>query len=224
MIRILIGLLAAAAILTGGAVVAVGQGAGSNEAPLPGADPSPPFAGPPTAVEVDSTLQSSFGVLRRARTSGDVLDQEKANAVVRQAPYGLNLGLARRAGQWGSDAVYVLPGDDSVCLLVDRPKSVSTQCARAAFALEGHGVGAALTPDGVAVTGLAPDGVDTVSVALPDGAVRKANVVNNVYNLTIDQGTAVVSYASPGGTTQVPIMMPEMKLGEEVNGVPVPLR
>lgn len=121
---------------------------------------------------------------------------------------GENVDLSRRARSVSDDgAVYVVPGNGTTCLFLQtgtgRNAIARGGCDTVGHALDGHLYRVASGPDlgldhGEAlVYGIAPDGVDTVSITGPDGKTTKAPVVNSVWLATVpESGSTTVTVGS----------------------------
>lgn len=131
-------------------------------------------------ASVDARLREAFLIFRSDRLK--VADTARTND---QNPFGQNTALSR-AVPVARGAVYVIPGDDAVCL-GDNINWGHT-CVDTETAIGGDlfliTLGDPKTPS-TSVSGLVPDGVSKVSVALQDGRVITVPVRDNVYDLMV---------------------------------------
>jgi hypothetical protein len=157
---------------------------------------SPPGDTPPLAFQAggyaepvsgpDAAQRGSFGVLRRARTGNDSLDQVAAQAIASgfQDSLGANPAQSRRALTTDAGAtLYVLPAHGAVCLTSSAGVDTcnTTEAAREGYVLITSGIGIG----GARIAGMTPDGVETVTLAMKDGSQLTTKVSDNVYAFEI---------------------------------------
>jgi hypothetical protein len=163
-------------------------------------------------------VRSEFSVLRRAPRSGDALPP----AVRRMfepvaASEGLDLDAARAALPAGRGNVWVLPGDDTVCLAIPDPvDGFGIDCRDAASTATGElwvslvgGPGQQAGDARVAV--LVPDGTDSVTAVEASGHRRALQVSGNVafadvtdsHHLELADGAGEHVLAVPGTPEEV---------------------
>jgi hypothetical protein len=102
--------------------------------------------------------------------------------------------------------VWLIPGDGFVCLATMSPRggSVAIGCATPAQVEEGLLQPAELNADGAGVlTGVMPDGVDSVTLVDLDGSSRDAAVDHNVYRAAIDADIKEVRWTDALGVERV---------------------
>jgi hypothetical protein len=212
--------IAIAAIATGGAAIA--QGGAAPEGP-PGAQT--PAASPPgseRAVDVvGETVAASVGALRRPRTADDALPPNVAKYVEWAPLRGANGRLARKALSKEGQDLYLLPGNGVVCLLVTgsgggaagpscrTPAQLRSESGGpGALGLHCPGGSATELPacEGTRLFGVAPDGVDRVTVPIESGGSVSVPVVNNAYlidtpgrpnEIRLEMGSRVIEQQVP---------------------------
>lgn len=208
----------AAVLLSGLSVAAIAQVTDDGSAP-PGS--SAPAAAPPgseRAVQaVPPAVATAVGALRTARGADDVLPADVAE-YVRWAPIeGANGDLARKAFTRTGTTVYVLPGQEVACILLTGSSGGATgpACdspAELQSAAGGPGVlhndctarSETDVPDCRAATvfGLAPDGVDEVTIVLDAGNSVSAPVVNNAYLADVPGDPQAVRFDTKAGAVK----------------------
>jgi hypothetical protein len=102
--------------------------------------------------------------------------------------------------------VWLVPGDGFVCVayLSAAAGSLAFSCATPAQVDEGLLQPATLNRDGVGVvTGVMPDGVNSVTLVDRDGSHRDMAVDGNVYRAAIDANLQEVRWTDAGGAGHV---------------------
>lgn len=159
-------------------------------------DSSDPAPAPQAVRTLDAQL-NQLGVFRRDRTDADVVPTATSDALITPrlvASTGANVNLSRRAGDTG---VSLVPGDGELCIIVPRGMSCRDEAAAVgAPVVTGEGSGSAY------VSGLVPDGVQSVTVATAKGNVD-APVQDNAYSVEA-QSPSGLSYEGPDGAVRFP--------------------
>lgn len=173
-------LVATACMATAGAVTATAEDT----------DPVPTeYGAPQPAAEAVQWAQARrLAELRRDRTGEDDVPQEwqaklDRHEFARHA--GANPDLARRV----APGVWLIPGDGFVCLanVTPRDGALGFGCATPLQVEQGLLQPADLDAEGAGVlTGVLPDGVDSVTIVDLDGSRREVAVKHNVYRAAID--------------------------------------
>jgi hypothetical protein len=156
--------------------------------------------------QVDYTM---LGVLRRPQQLGDALPPEPnrdQDPVARST--GENPALAREVSFGSLGDAWVIPADGGVCL-----QSTGYVNGTAAFGgggcdtdTDGHppyiqGLSGGMRAPGIfLITGLVPDGVDTVQLHLADGTTDVLSVNQNVYMAEVRSGLASTTCTNANGT------------------------
>jgi thiol-disulfide isomerase/thioredoxin len=159
---------------------------------------------PPTAIRtVPARLASAFAVFRRPRTAADALPAALIVSLTRgpSADAGINPNLARRVGP-AENPAYLIPGRGGVGLyfaagggtyLPDRD------------AIDGELLSEAFRPPATSenVTGVVPDGVDTVTFKLANGRTQATPVHDNLYHALLSRHATTMTFTGPNGRVTV---------------------
>jgi hypothetical protein len=185
------------------AVCLAAAGAGAAGADPPPDEPSEMAAAhaPPVAA-VQFAQSRRLAELRRSRDSGDAMPQEWDDALSDDSDggrhWGANPGLSRRV----APGVWLIPGNGFVCVghVSARDGSLGFGCATPAEIEEGLLQPAELDAGGSGVvTGVLPDGVDSVTLVDRDGATRDVRVARNIYRAAVDDQIAEVRWVDSAG-------------------------
>lgn len=196
-------LVAVCAALTMMAAAAVAEVTDSPE--LPG-------EGMTEITAVEPAAKNAVSVLARSREQGDSLPSDLAQRMNEHGRFGINPGLARRAIAGLSNSVYVLPGRGYVCHALTVGDGMNMGCSETADLAAGQaGAATVLLPGGaIAIYGIVPDGVDSVTVETDQQGSGATKVVSNAYLRVVPGGTKLssISYRGPGGEVRYPIYDP----------------
>ncbi|MBB4663452.1 hypothetical protein [Conexibacter arvalis] len=186
------GAVAVAAVAAGGAIAIAGSGEDTEHGPARAQAP---------ANSVDPRLQEAFGLFRTDR----LLVSDKQTAEAGPAAFGQNKALARAVPVPGGGNVFIVPGNDAVCL--GDGVNEGHACVPVNDAVDGKLLLVTLadprTP-GTTVSGLVPDGVSEVSIALTSGDMLSVPVRDNVFDAVIEgtkPAVAGVAWKSASGQT-----------------------
>lgn len=191
--RYLILICAPIALLFAGAV-----GVGAT-----GDDSNPPSTDTAQVAAVEAEAREALGVLDQGRGPGDALPDDVVSQMTGRPSFGMNPALSRRAIGNVTNSVYVIPARGHVCVSLTDGDGATVICPTTDEVAAGKAQPAtvSLASGGVAIFGLVPDGVDSVSVHT--GADDSAEVVvdDNTYYTVVPSGTQLrkVSYAGPSG-------------------------
>jgi hypothetical protein len=200
--------LIATALLAVGAVGAIADRDESN----------PPGADQPQITAIESDAKRAMKLLREPRSAGDTLRDDLAARMDRRASFGLNPDLSRLAIKNATHSIYIIPAREHVCVAFTDPVGVGLICPSTDDVAKGNAgpATAALETGGVAIFGVVPDGVDSVSVQT--GASESIDVATerNAYYTVVPPGTPLrtVSYVGPSGPVEFPIYDPRLALKE----------
>lgn len=169
----------------------------------------------------------SISVLKRAKTDADALPAGYATEIaqtnaqrtkdraldgVSSAELPVQLNEVRRVPvALSGGAVWLAPETDgSVCMITaSRGELGSGSCFGAAEAAVGPAPHLTIfAPNDIEVSGIAPDGVASVDLALADGTTQTLKVVNNVYTAAVVSATRSVSFEGPNGRRTVEAVSP----------------
>lgn len=189
-----VGFAAVAAIgaaVAGGAVAVAGD-SGNEE--------SGPSRLQAQVASVDQRLTDSFALFR-----SDDLQVDEPGRETGPNPFAQNTSLSRAVQVERGGSVYVIPGDDTVCL--GDQINYGHTCVSVDDAIDGKLFLVTLadprTP-GTTVSGLAPDGVAHATISLTTGKALTVPVRDNVYDVKLDESNgkvAGVSWESKTGQT-----------------------
>lgn len=163
-----------------------------------------------TAVEPDAA--EALTVLAESRTAADAMPEEVASDIGARADFGMNPDLSRRAIANTVNSVFVLPAQGHVCAVLTRGDSANAICPPTDELKDGKGsAGTAVLQTGdIAIFGVVPDGVDSVTVQLGEAGSRTVPVEDNAYYTVVEAGTPLesVQHDGPDGTVDLPIYDP----------------
>jgi len=157
----------------------------------------------PRPAAPSAEQRTSFGALRRARTTADDLPRASGE-IIDGSIRGVNTSLSRRLRHPGKMAIWLTVGDGVVCMATLYPgeEGVTSTCQSTAHAAEGWLMGTAFggpIPAGTTVvTGVVPDGVAEVEAIHDDGRKTKAPVVDNAYSFEVE-GSFTLSFTDRAG-------------------------
>jgi hypothetical protein len=192
-----------------------------------GVAPANPYSPQVPVTQVQPAVAADFAILRRPQMPGDAIASAPASAVAVAAPSvgvsaqvgvtssgvalmpaGVSLRLARSVAvptsSLSAGRVWVLPGNGALCLrVVDPGGGDAVACQTTDNAQAGMLVGS-LQPTlsgsgGAFVYGLAPDGVNQVTVTGANGSSQTVAVNDNVYATTISSAPQNVTLDDPDG-------------------------
>ncbi len=188
--------------------IAVGAIAADDESGPPGADDARISAIEPDAKE-------ALDVLDQRRVVGDALPEDLTERMDENANYGMNPDLSRLSIANATHSVYVLPANDRVCAALTIGEGANLSCRSTGEVADGEaGAATVLVSTGIAVYGLVPDGVESVSVQTGTDESTLLDVENNAYYTVVPAGTALrmVRYVGPSGPVEFPIYDPVQAL------------
>ena len=184
--------------------IAVGAIAADDESSPPGADDARISAIEPDAKE-------ALDVLDQQRRAGDALPEDLVERMDEHANYGMNPDLSRLSIANATHSVYVLPADDRVCAALTIGEGANLSCRSTEEVADGRtGASTVLVSTGIAIYGLVPDGVKSVSVQTGTDESTRLDVENNAYYTVVPAGTALrtVRDEGPSGPFEFPIYDP----------------
>jgi len=191
------------------AALALAVAAGAQEGDDAPASPGEDVA---QVTAIESTAKQAASVLERSRHTGDAMPEEVAERIDAEARFGMNPGLARRAIASPASSLYLVPANGHVCAALTVGDGATVSCPETADLAAGRSSAATVTLDGgaIAIYGLVPDGVDTVTVNTSHEGLEVAQVVDNAYLAVVPDGTELssVSYSGPSGAVEFPIYDP----------------
>ena len=166
-----------------------------------------------TAQAVVPELAGSFGVLRRAATARDRLPTGLATMVTSapsdltksgQTKLGANVALSRRvAGTPEGGAVYVVPGNGSLCIATIRPEGRGLSCATELDEVLREGINqtqaAIRGVDGRRISGVVPDGIVGVRIVRAADLPVEVAVTENGFSADVSGEPTSLEYIGASG-------------------------
>jgi hypothetical protein len=174
--------------------------------------PQPPGEDLAPVTAVEPAAKQAAAVLARSREQGDALPSDIAERLKEHARFGVNPSLSRRAIGGLSNSVYVLPGRGYVCHALTVGEGVNMGCAETADLSVGQtGAATVVLPGGaIAIYGIVPDGVESVTVETDQAGSGATKVAANAFLRVVPGGTKLssVRYTGPSGEVEYPIYDP----------------
>jgi hypothetical protein len=201
-----------AAVFASVAAMSVAAVAQSGDAPSPG-------EGVPQVTTVEADAQRAMDVLDTARTSSDAMPADVAESLDDHAKFGMNPDLSRESINTIANDVYVIPADDHICSSLTVGDGANLSCAETSDVAAGQ-VGAStvtLEGGGIAIYGIVPDGVESVTVKTGTSTSTSVATDENAYFTVVPKGTPLrtVGYTGPSGVVEFPIYDPAVVFDEE---------
>ncbi|MEX1142470.1 MAG: hypothetical protein WD993_03585 [Thermoleophilaceae bacterium] len=193
--------LAAAALVAVTAIAATAQDG----------DSTPPGSGVPQATTIEEAAKDAAAILRTERTAEDAVRTELAEKIDEHGRFGVNTALSRLAIGTISNSLYLLPATGHVCAALTLGEGASMSCVPTDELAAGNvGPGMAGLPGGaIAIWGIVPDGVDSVTVAAGPHSTE-VETQGNAYLAVVPAGAAVetATYTGPSGRMEYAIHDP----------------
>lgn len=191
-----------AALLGVGAVGAIAEDDDSN----------PPSDNVAMVTAVEPEAAEAVSALADDRTSTDEMPAQVAGDIGERADFGMNPDLARRSVANTANSVYVVPARERVCTVLTIGQGATAICPETEKLADGRGdAGTAVLPTGdIAVFGVVPDGVASVTVEIGTATSRAVEVVDNAFYTVVEAGIALrsVLHDGPDGAVEIPIFDP----------------
>lgn len=200
-IQLMAAIGALAAVTAVGAVAQSGDGTNGS----PGEDVA-------QVTTVEPEARAAASVLARGRVAGDALPDHVVEQMSARPRFGMNPSLSRRAIGSLSNSVYLIPASGFVCAALTVGDGANMTCAETSKLAAGQSGPSTVSLAGgaIAIYGMVPDGVDSVSVATDDGSGGATKVVSNAFFKVVPAGTGLktVGYSGPSGSVRYPIYDP----------------
>lgn len=195
------------ALLTAGLLAAIATAAIAT-----GDDSNPPSDGPSQVTAIEPRASEAMAVLARSRAAGDAIPAAVATKIDERSDFGMNPDLSRLAIGNATNSLYVIPANGHVCAAFTLGDGANLACPTTedvAAGVAGAGTVTIQTGD-IGIYGLAPDGVDAVSVQVGTSESIHVAVQNNAYYTVVPAGTPLrsVRYTGPSGPVEFPIYDP----------------
>lgn len=184
------------------------------------AEETPPsWQAPPQVSSVEPAAADTMEVLDEPRAAGDQMPADIAEPLDEKATFGMNPDLSRRAIANVSHSVYVVPANDYVCATLTVGEGANLSCAETEDIAAGRSGPSTVSLDGgsIAIYGVVPDGVESVSLQTGESDSAAVEVTDNAYYTVVPAGTTLrnVSYTGPSGQVEFPIYDPSLVFDEE---------
>jgi hypothetical protein len=182
-----------------GAVTAIAAEAPTAESHVAAADNVP-------ASTVQYPQWHRFAELRRERSTPDALPTEWQQALADDTAAGFRWGANPKLSRRAAPGVWLVPGNGFVCVAIAnlRDGSFGFSCANELELERGLLQPADLDANGTGVvTGVLPDGVESVTLVDRDGSRRDAAVERNVYRAAVDSDLKEVRWTDGAGVERV---------------------
>lgn len=177
-----------------------------------GDESNPPSDGPAQIVAIEPEAKEAMAVLDRPRTSGDALDAYLAGKMDEHSDWGMNPHLSRLSIGNATNSLYVIPANGHVCAALTVGEGANLSCPPTGDIAAGNAAPATVTLEtgGIAIYGLVPDGVDSVSVQTATSESTDVATEDNAYYTVVPAGTPLrnVRYVGPSGSVEFPIYDP----------------
>lgn len=158
------------------------------------------------AVSADPEAIRSVAVLSRPAEPGDAMPATAAARLRRMHMLGMNPDLSRLGRSQDGIDFYIVPGTGAVCLATvssDAPEGAGGTCGEIDAVARGEVVMGGLAPDGVRISGIAPNRAESVTVVLANGREVAADVVGNVYSVEVSESVSAVRLVLAGEQKEV---------------------
>ena len=183
-----------------------------------GDESNPPSAGLSQVKAIESEAIEAMSVLGGARTANDGLPTEVASRMDAHAPFGMNPDLSRLAVGNLTNSVYVIPANGHVCASLTVGEGANLICPATEDLADGRVAPATVTiaTGGIAIYGIVPDGVGSVSVHTASASFE-VETERNAYYTVVPAGTALrtARYDGPSGPVEFAIHDPSAVFEEE---------
>ncbi len=190
---------------------------GTAGAVAAGDDSNPPSVGHERVQAVDSGAAAAVGLLEEQRTSTDGMPRQVAARMAAHAPFGVNPDLSRLAIGNATNSVYVIPARGRVCASLTVGEGANLICPSTDDVAKGRSAPATVTLEtgGIAIYGIVPDGVKSVTVRTA-GSSADVAIERNAYYTVVPPGTALrtVGYDGPSGQVEFPVHDPSAAFEE----------
>ncbi len=172
---------------------------------------TPPSVGHERVQGVEPGAAAAVGVFKEKRTSADGMPRGVAARMAAHAPFGMNPDLSRLAIGNATNSVYVIPANDRICASLTVGEGANLICPSTGDVAGGKVGPATVTIEtgGIAIYGIVPDGVASVTVRTADSSIKVATE-RNAYYTVVPGGTALraVAYDGPSGPVEFPASDP----------------
>jgi hypothetical protein len=200
------------------AVTVVLLGIAGTSAMADGDDSNPPGADLNQVTAIEPDARNALEVLDEHRLAIDLLPAEVAERVDENADFGMNPDLSRLAIGNTTHSVFVVPARDHVCASLTVGEGANFVCPSTDEVASGNASPATVTvAGGIAIYGIVPDGVASVSIQTGVSDSATLATEDNAYYTVVPAGTRLrkVSYEGPSGPVDFRIYDPTLVLEGE---------
>jgi hypothetical protein len=180
---------------------------------------NPPSAGVPQVNEIEPEAREAMAVFERDRGSADALRDDLATKMDAHADFGMNPALSRVSIGNATSSLYVIPARGRVCAALTVGEGANVTCPPTGDIAAGRAAPATvvLGTGDIAIYGIVPDGVDSVSVQTGKTGSATVETEGNGYYTVVSAGTPLrtVRYAGPSGGVEFPIYDPSLIAEED---------
>jgi hypothetical protein len=180
---------------------------------------NPPSAGVSQIREVEPEAKEAMAVFERSRGSADALRDYLATKMDAHADFGMNPALSRVSVGNATSSLYVIPARGHVCATLTVGEGADVTCPSTEDIAAGRAAPATvvLGTGDIAVYGLVPDGVGSVSVQTGKADSTTVETQGNGYYTVIPAGTPLrtVRYTGPSGRAEFPIYDPSLIMKQD---------
>jgi hypothetical protein len=189
-------------------LAAVAHGDGNGSPPPSGG----PGEGIPQVSAIEEEAQDALAILDQTRVASDAMPTEVAEDLDADADFGMNPELSRESIGNISHSVYVIPANGHVCWSLTVGDGANISCDETEHVVEGTTAPTTVVLEGgdIAVYGIVPDGVGSVTIETGISDADELDVSENAYYVVVPSGTALrtLGYAGPSGYVEYPIYDP----------------
>ena len=180
---------------------------------------NPPSAGMPQVTEIEPAALEAMAVFERGRVAADALRDDLASKMDANADFGMNPGLSRVSIGNATSSLYVIPAGGHVCAALTVGEGASMSCPSTDDIAAGRvaPVTVTLETGDIAIYGIVPDGVESLSVRTGVAASTEVEVEGNGYYTVVPAGTPLRSaaYTGPSGSVEFPLYDPSRVMEDD---------
>jgi hypothetical protein len=193
--------------------------AGAVGAGATGDDNNPPSADITRVTSIEPEARQALDVLDEGRGPGDALPEDLSSRMKERASFGMNPALSRRAIGNVTSSVYVIPARDHVCVSLTDSDGATVICPTTDDVVKGtvEPATVASASGAIAIYGIVPDGVDSISIQIDGDDSIEVATEDNVYYTVVPSGIALrkVSYVGPSGSVDFKVHDPARVMGAQ---------
>jgi len=181
-------------------------------------DSNPPGSDVPQVAAIESDAKDALSVLETSRDTLDSMASDVEAKIDEYADFGMNPHLSRLLIANTTNSLYVIPARDHVCASLTIGQGAAFSCPATDDLAQGKAGAATATVEGggIAIYGLVPDGVESISIQTDATTSTEIATEKNGYYTVLPAGTPVrtVRYVGPSGPVEYPIADPAVAFEE----------